>query len=83
MAHNGLTQAIRPVHTHLDRDAVFALALGSETQPPADPGQTAVQVSTIGAAVTNTLARAVVKAVRSATALHGISAMEQKERETR
>lgn len=45
--------------------------------------QMAFLVSIIGAAAANTLARAVVKAVRSATALHGWHAVEQKERGTR
>ncbi len=73
MAHNGLAQSIRPVHTLFDGDTVFALALGSEAQAlPA--AALAVQVSTIGAAAAATLARAVVKAIRNATALHGVPA---------
>jgi L-aminopeptidase/D-esterase-like protein len=80
MAHDGLAQAIRPVHTLFDGDTIFALALGPEAQAPSDPTLTAVRVSTIGAAAANTLARAVVNAVRSATALHGIPAVKQKER---
>ncbi|GHO77775.1 hypothetical protein KSD_55460 [Ktedonobacter sp. SOSP1-85] len=76
MAHNGLAQAIRPVHTLFDGDTVFALALGSETQTLSDRALTAAHVSTIGAAAASTLARAVVKAVRSATALHGVPAVQ-------
>jgi L-aminopeptidase/D-esterase-like protein len=76
MAHNGLAQAIRPVHTLFDGDTVFALALGPETQTLSDPALTAVHVSTIGAAAASTLARAVVNAVRYATALHGVPAVQ-------
>jgi L-aminopeptidase/D-esterase-like protein len=72
MAQNGLAQAIRPAHTMFDGDTVFALALG---QPPATAGDgaaQALQTSLIGAAAASTLARAIVKAILSATSLHGI-----------
>lgn len=77
MAHNGIAQAIRPAHTMFDGDTVFALALG--TQPPgvsgaADTTTQAFLISQIGAAAASTLARAIVKAVRSATPLHGMPA---------
>jgi L-aminopeptidase/D-esterase-like protein len=77
MAHNGLAQAIRPVHTLFDGDTVFALALGPETQTLSDPALMGAQISMIGAAAASTLARAVVKAVRSATALHGVPAVQR------
>ena len=79
MAHDGLAQAIRPVHTLFDGDTVFALSLGSEAQAYSDPALTAMQVSAIGAAIVTTLARAVVKAVRNATPLHGIPAVRREE----
>jgi L-aminopeptidase/D-esterase-like protein len=72
MAQNGLAQAIRPAHTMFDGDTVFALALG---QPPAtaeDGAAQALQTSLIGAAAASTLARAIVKAILSATSLHGV-----------
>lgn len=76
MAHNGLARAIRPAHTLFDGDTVFALALGEQ---PARHGtaMAAAQVSFIGAAAADTLARAIVKAVRLATSLHGIQAISQ------
>ncbi len=70
MAHNGLAQAIRPAHTMFDGDTIFALASRSTAQTQLDP----LQASMIGAAAANTLARAIVKAIRHATALHGIPA---------
>jgi L-aminopeptidase/D-esterase-like protein len=75
MAHNGLAQAIRPAHTMFDGDTVFALALGLREHIPPDPATTASRVSSIGAAAATTLARAIVKAVRAATALHGVPAV--------
>lgn len=33
-AHDGLARSIRPAHTPLDGDTLFALATGSETAPP-------------------------------------------------
>lgn len=75
MAHNGLAQAIRPAHTMFDGDTVFALALGPSSQTLYGSPLAAMQVSTIGAAAAATLARAIVKAVRLATALHGVPAI--------
>ena len=74
MAHNGLAQAIRPAHTMFDGDTVFAMALGPGLETRRNPGRTASQVSRIGAAAATTLARAIVKAVRHATDLHGLPA---------
>ncbi|HEV2582034.1 MAG TPA: P1 family peptidase, partial [Ktedonobacteraceae bacterium] len=75
MAHNGLAQAIRPAHTMFDGDTVFALALGSSSQTLQNSQLAAAFVSAIGAAAAITLARAIVKAVRHATTLHGIPAI--------
>lgn len=74
MAHNGLAMVIRPAHTMFDGDTVFALALGSQAQINLAPATAALQVSSIGAAAATTLARAIVKAVRNATDLHGTPA---------
>jgi L-aminopeptidase/D-esterase-like protein len=74
MAHNGLAMVIRPAHTMFDGDTVFALALGTQTQTRLDPATTSLQVSSIGAAAAMTLARAIMKAVRNATDLHGVPA---------
>jgi len=70
MAHNGIAQTIRPAHTMFDGDTIFALASGSQPQVQLDP----LQVSMIGAVAATTLARAIVKAIRNATELHGIPA---------
>lgn len=74
MAHNGLAQTLRPAHTMFDGDTVFALALGERPERLSDPDSAAVQTSMIGAAAASVLARAIVKAARNASELHGIPA---------
>ena len=74
MAHDGLAQAIRPAHTMFDGDTVFALALGTASQVGTTQATAALQVSIIGAAAATTLARAIIRAVRNATELHGVPA---------
>jgi L-aminopeptidase/D-esterase-like protein len=64
MAQDGLARAIRPVHTPLDGDVVFAAATG--TEPLTDP---IAGLSLLGAAAADVLARAVARAVYEATAL--------------
>jgi L-aminopeptidase/D-esterase-like protein len=76
MAHDGMAQAIRPVHTMFDGDTVFALALGPTSQQLHSSPLAAQQISIIGAAAATTLARAIVKAVRNATTLHGVPAVQ-------
>jgi L-aminopeptidase/D-esterase-like protein len=67
MAHDGLAQVIRPVHTMLDGDTVFALATGRRSQAAAD-------VSALGAVAASVLAEAVLRAVEQATSLAGVPA---------
>ncbi len=74
MAHDGLATTIRPAHTMFDGDTVFALALGGKSPKEADPATAVGRVSILGAAAADTLARAIVKAVRHANDLHGIPA---------
>lgn len=64
MAQDGLARAIRPVHTPLDGDVVFAAATGAV--PLADP---IAGLGLLGAAAADVLARAVARAVYEATAL--------------
>ena len=77
MAHDGMAQVIHPTHTMFDGDTIFALALGSSSQAKPDSTTSASYVSTIGGTAASTLARAIVKAVRSATDLHGVPAASQ------
>ncbi|MFQ6092598.1 MAG: P1 family peptidase [bacterium] len=44
MAHNGLARAIRPCHTMVDGDTIFALSLGSQKADPSVIGSVAADV---------------------------------------
>ena len=74
MAHDGIAQTIHPAHTMFDGDTIFGLALGPKLQLMTNSTIAASQVSTIGAVAATTLARAIIKAVRYATELHGVPA---------
>ena len=63
MAHDGFARAINPVHTATDGDVIFALATGGA-------GRTA-HLSLVGALGAEVMARAVLRAARSATRLAG------------
>src|ERR1700758_888948 len=76
-AHDGLARAIRPAHTPLDGDAVFALATGAvEVPPPADtPAAFSPEtglITEIGMAAADCLARAVLVGVFAAESVAGI-----------
>ncbi len=64
MAHDGLARALRPSHTLFDGDALFVLSAGA----------VAGDVTTVGHAAAEAVARAIVRAVQTATGLHGIPA---------
>ncbi|HZP77622.1 MAG TPA: P1 family peptidase [Pseudolabrys sp.] len=64
MAQDGLARAIRPVHTPLDGDIVFAAATG--VKPLADPIHALSELGTLAADV---VARAVARGIYEATAL--------------
>jgi len=78
-AQDGLARTIRPAHTPLDGDTVFALATGAVAVPP-DPGtpvamseETALTTA-VGAAAADCLARAVLVGVLAAETVAGIPA---------
>jgi L-aminopeptidase/D-esterase-like protein len=76
-AHDGLARTIRPCHTPLDGDTVFALATGAIEVPP-DPTTPASMspetplITAIGAAAADCLARAVLLGVLAAQSVAGI-----------
>jgi L-aminopeptidase/D-esterase-like protein len=76
-AHDGLARSIRPAHTPVDGDMVFALATGAvEVAPPVDTPaafspETAL-VTAVGAAAADCLARAVLAGVIAAEPVAGI-----------
>ena len=63
MAHDGLARAIRPVHTPWDGDTLFALSTGTLRLDQA--------TLVVGALAAEAVARAVVRAVTTATGLPG------------
>jgi len=76
-AHDGLARTIRPCHTPLDGDTVFALATGAvEVNPdPTTPASMSPEVpliTAVGAAAADCLARAVLVGVLAAEAIAGI-----------
>jgi len=74
MAQTGLTQAIRPAHTPVDGDTIFALATGTNTAE--------TDVLQLGALAARAVARAIVRAVTQATGLAGVpSASEWRKKE--
>jgi L-aminopeptidase/D-esterase-like protein len=76
-AHDGLARTLRPCHTPLDGDTVFALATGAVEVPP-DPTTPASMspevplMTAIGAAAADCLARAVMVGVLAAEGAAGI-----------
>jgi L-aminopeptidase/D-esterase-like protein len=76
-AHDGLARTIKPCHTPLDGDTVFALATGAiEVAPdPTTPASMSPEVpliTEVGAAAADCLARAVMVGVLAAESVAGI-----------
>ena len=65
VAQTGLARAIRPVHTLLDGDVVFALSLGEQRG----------DATMIGALAADLLSEAIVRAVLAAATLYGMPAV--------
>jgi L-aminopeptidase/D-esterase-like protein len=74
MAHDGLALAIRPVHTPFDGDTIFVLGMGRPAPDAKATPPGPIELSMLGTAAVQTLARAVVKAIQAAESLHGIPA---------
>jgi L-aminopeptidase/D-esterase-like protein len=76
-AQDGLARTIRPSHTPLDGDSVFALATGAIEVEPASDTPAAMSPETklttaVGAAAADCLARAVLAGVLAAESVAGI-----------
>jgi len=76
-AHDGLAHTIRPCHTPVDGDTVFALATGAVEVAPDPDTPTAMSpetklVTALGAAAADALARAVLAGVLAAESIAGI-----------
>jgi len=64
VAHDGIARAIRPAHTMLDGDTLFALSTGGKS----------VDVNIVGAYAAEVVAEAIVRAVWAAESLGGLPA---------
>lgn len=64
MAHDGLARCVRPAHTMLDGDTLFALATG----------EVEVDVNVVGAYAAEAVAQAILRAVRLAEPMGGLPA---------
>jgi len=62
MAHDGLARTIRPAHTMLDGDTIFALSTGTKK----------ADVSTVGAFAAEVMAQAILRAVKMAKPAGGL-----------
>ncbi|MDT5100924.1 MAG: hypothetical protein QOC76_4661 [Mycobacterium sp.] len=76
-AHDGLARTIRPCHTPLDGDTVFALATGAvevspDPETPASMSPEVPLITAVGAAAADVLARAVLVGVLAAESIAGI-----------
>jgi L-aminopeptidase/D-esterase-like protein len=76
-AHDGLARTLRPSHTPLDGDTVFALATGAVEVPldPTTPASMSPEVpliTAVGAAAADCLARAVMVGLLAAESVAGI-----------
>ena len=69
MAHDGLARVVRPAHTILDGDTIFALATGEKD----------ADVSVVGAFAAEAFAQAILRAVRAARPVAGLPAASDRE----
>jgi L-aminopeptidase/D-esterase-like protein len=67
MAHDGLARAVRPAHTMLDGDTLFAISTGNKK----------ADVNIVGAYAAEVVARAIVKAVQAARPAGGLPAINE------
>jgi len=67
MAHNGIARTIRPAHTMLDGDVIFALSTGTKK----------ADVSAIGAFAAEAMAEAIIRAVKMAKSAGGLPGLNK------
>ena len=67
MAQDGVARAVRPAHTMLDGDTIFALSTG----------RVKADVNIVGAFAAEVLAQAILRAVRSASSAGGVPGLAE------
>jgi L-aminopeptidase/D-esterase-like protein len=70
MAQDGLARVIRPAHTMLDGDTIFALATGEKS----------ADVSMVGAFAAEVMAESIIRAVKTAASAGGITGLLSRRR---
>ncbi len=70
MAHDGVARSIRPAHTMLDGDTIFALSTGNKKS----------DVTTIGAFAAEAMSQAIVRAVKMAPPAGGLPGLKNSSR---
>lgn len=82
MAHDGMARAIRPSHTMFDGDTIFVLGTGlldlATLKQQAVWGNEAANVSKLGAAAADVLARAIVRAMVNAESVGNVLCYKDK-----
>jgi L-aminopeptidase/D-esterase-like protein len=69
MSHDGLARTINPIHTPYDGDALFAVSTGTS--------ETKADLGAVGAIAAEVVARAIIRAVQTATGTAGLPAMQE------
>lgn len=67
MAHDGFARTLRPTHTMLDGDVIFALSTGAKK----------ADISTIGAFAAEVMAQAIIRAVKTAKPAGGLTGLNK------
>lgn len=67
MTHNGFARSIRPVHTSMDGDSIYAMSVGNvETN-----------MDLVGSLAANVMSEAILKAVQNAKTSHGVPSINE------
>jgi L-aminopeptidase/D-esterase-like protein len=71
LAHDGLARAIRPIHTMLDGDVIFAVSVGWNDSIPQQGLTWGEDVDQIGSAAADVLLHAILKSINAAESIPG------------
>jgi L-aminopeptidase/D-esterase-like protein len=77
MAHDGMARSIRPSHTMFDGDTIFCMATGQRKLPESSGFFSTPQapaINEIGHSAADCMARAIIRAILTATSMAGIAA---------
>jgi L-aminopeptidase/D-esterase-like protein len=69
LAHNGLARAIRPIHTMLDGDTIFAVSVGWDKRVELKVNYPGEEVDRIGGVAADVMVRAIIKGMEAAESI--------------